>query len=182
MGCWTSTDILSEAFFLPLPFFLIFFSCLVLYLLYTRRETEERMTQIERTNEEERGGAEVKKARKSGIERKGGRRWQSRNLLATPASCQYSVETDTFFPFPHLSLLNLSSAFFSLLFFSPPVKRKGEGIGGDRQEHVMQAGSEAVSHVCLLVSLCVCVSVCLSMCVCLRRDSQTALLTLLGFA
>ncbi len=60
-------------------------------------------------------GRRGKKREKSGIERKGegegGR--QLRNLLATPASCQRSVETDTFFPLPRLSHQSVSSSVFS---------------------------------------------------------------------
>lgn len=69
---------------------------LVLYLLHPGSNTEEKMTQIGGT-----ACAQVKKKKKhQKVVVRGRRRdgWQLGNLLATPASCQRSIGTNTFFP------------------------------------------------------------------------------------
>lgn len=134
----SSMDILSEPLFFSLSF--TFTSlCLVLYLLHTSRETEDKMTQIGGTE-----GAEVKKKKnaKKKVGLRGRRRngWQLRNLLATPASCQRSVETDTFFSLPRLSSQVL---FFFCVFHVLPAACETTGRGNRRgQTRTSHAGRE----------------------------------------
>lgn len=83
--------------------------------------------------------------------------WQSRNLLATPASCQHCRQRRHILSFP--------SSVSSICRFLFPVfaarETKGRGNRRGQTEHVMRRGSEAASHVCLIVcasfGACVCV-------------------------
>lgn len=67
-----------------------------------------------------------------------------------------------------------STFLFFFFLFLPPVNRKGEGIGGDRQEHVKLGGrvrgrspvrSCFSVRVCAGASACVCSRACLRVCV-----------------